>query len=218
MDTKSRQEHGRSAAIESVIFDMGGVLMTFDGLAFARVFAENEDDARLLDAALFGRTEWALLDAGAISHQTMARVAAEHLPRRLRPNLDALIAGWPAHSRPIEETNRLALDLKTRGLGIYVLSNASTRIEEQLSRAPVHPALDGWMASAFEHIMKPDPDIYRLLAHRFGLDVATCLFVDDNADNCIGAEIAGMRAHHFTGDACALAETIDRLARPARSL
>ena len=50
----SNMGHG---TVENVVFDMGNVLMTFDGL-------------------LFARPEWALLDAGAISHDTMLRIAA----------------------------------------------------------------------------------------------------------------------------------------------
>ena len=39
--------------IENVIFDMGNVLLRFDGMLFSRIFTKNEDDARLLDEALF---------------------------------------------------------------------------------------------------------------------------------------------------------------------
>ena len=34
------------------------------------------------------------------------------------------------------------------------------------------------------------------------------MFVDDNADNCEGARVAGMEAFHFTGDAAALEQAI----------
>ncbi len=69
----SNMGHG---TVENVVFDMGNVLMTFDGLLFSRAWAGSGDDAQLLNAALFARPEWALLDAGAISHDTMLRIAA----------------------------------------------------------------------------------------------------------------------------------------------
>ena len=188
-----------NAPIENVIFDMGNVLMTFDGERFARAFTENEDDARLLHAALFGRTEWALLDAGVIGHDTMRRLAEAALPERLHGALHECIARWPERSEPIGAVNDLVARLKERGLGIYLLSNASTRIHEQLDRMPAWPLMDGYVVSAFERIMKPDPAIYLLLCERYGLDPASCLFVDDSADNCAGAEAAGMRSFHFTG-------------------
>ena len=72
--------------LRNIIFDMGNVLMTFDGHEFASAFTEDEEDADLLYAALFGRTEWALLDSGTIDHATMLRVAEAHIPERLLPH------------------------------------------------------------------------------------------------------------------------------------
>ena len=185
---------------KNVVFDMGNVLMTFDGPHFSRIFTDTPEDAALLDGALFGSPLWTLLDSGTISHETMARYAERHLPERLHPNLRECLAHWPEHSLPIEGTNDLAIRLKGEGYGIYVLSNASTRIMEQLGHAPVMPFLDGYVVSANERLMKPDPAIYQLLCDRYGLSPADCLFVDDNEDNCIGARVADMHAYHFTGD------------------
>lgn len=199
---------GALKPVRNVIFDMGGVLMNFDGPYFASLFTETPEDAALLNAALFGSTTWALLDSGTISHDTMARYARAHLPERLHPNLAECIAHWPERSEPLAPTNDLAIRLKREGYGIYLLSNASTRIMEQLAHAPALPHLDGYVVSGFERIMKPDPAIYHLLCLRYRLDPAECLFVDDNADNCEGARTAGMRTFHFTGDAVALEAAI----------
>lgn len=125
-----------TSSIRNVIFDMGGVLMTFDSKRFATIFTDTEEDAELLDRALFNRNEWALLDAGVISHETMRRIAEAALPERLLPNLHECIAHWPEHSEPIAPTNSFAAQLKKRGFGLYLLSNASTRIDEQLGHCP----------------------------------------------------------------------------------
>lgn len=193
----------------NVVFDMGNVLMTFDGPYFARCFTDSDDDARLLHAALFGRPEWALLDAGAIGHDTMRRVAEAHLPLRLHAALHACLEHWPERSEPIIPVCDLVARLKRAGAGVYLLSNASTRIDLQLAGCPAYPLMDGRVVSGFERVMKPDPAIYLLLCGRYGLDPARCLFVDDNADNCRGAEVAGMRAHRFDGDAAALEDAVE---------
>ena len=197
--------------IENFVFDMGNVLMRFDGLLFARAFTESEDDARRLNDALFNRAEWALLDAGAISYDTMRRIAAASLPERLLPALEACFDGWPALSEPLAEVNELAISLKQRGHGLYLLSNAGLKIEGQLNHMPAMPYLDGAVVSAFERTMKPDVAIYRLFCERYGLEPESCLFIDDNANNCAGARLAGMRAYRFTGDVGALEAHIDGL-------
>lgn len=197
------------AELKHVVFDMGNVLMTFNGPAFARHYTDSDEDAHLLDEALFGSTAWALLDAGVIGHDTMRHIAEAHLPGHLHPNLHECFARWPECSEPLEDVCDLAIRLKQRGLGIYLLSNASTSIDLQMSRCPANDLLDGRVVSGFERIMKPDPTIYQLLCRRYDLDPASCLFVDDNRDNCLGAERAGMRSYHFTGDAAKLERAID---------
>lgn len=145
------------ASRRNVVFDMGNVLMTFDGHEFARAFVGCEEDARTLYEGTFGRVEWSLLDSGTIDHQTMLRVALAHTPERLHASVRECLARWPEHSRVIEPTNDLALRLHEAGWGVYVLSNASDRIEEQLSRTPVFGVLDGIVVSGRERLMKPDP-------------------------------------------------------------
>lgn len=194
--------------IRNVIFDMGNVLMTFDGPRFAGLFTDTLEDADLLDGALFGTTMWSLLDSGTISHETMRRYALAHLPERLHLNLNECFDHWPEHSEPIAATNELGIRLKREGYGIYVLSNANARIMDQLGHAPVTPYLDGCVVSAKERIMKPDPAIFRLLCLRYRLDPAECLFVDDNADNCEGARVAGLRAFHYQDNVAELEASI----------
>lgn len=198
--------------VRYVIFDMGNVLMTFNGPYFASRFTDTPEDATLLNAALFGSPLWTLLDSGTIGHETMTRYAEHHLPERLHPNLHECLARWPERSEAIVDVNELGIRLKEEGFGVYVLSNASTRIMEQLGHAPVIPYVDGVVVSADERIMKPDPSIYQLLCERYDLDPEECLFVDDNEDNCIGARVAGMHAYHFTGDVADLEAAVRQLA------
>lgn len=194
--------------IKNVVFDMGNVLMLFDGPYFSAQFTDNEADAAALQRALFGSPVWNLLDSGTISYDTMLRVARAHLDERLWPNLDACFAGWAAYSAPIEETNALAAELKREGYGIYLLSNAGTCIHDQLNHMPAWSLMDGAVVSGEERLMKPDPAIYQLLCERYGLLAEECLFVDDNADNCEGARVAGMRAVRYAGDVAAIREAL----------
>ena len=98
MAVATREPGIRARDVKNVVFDMGNVLMRFDGELFARDFTDNEEDAQLLFQALFGRTEWALLDSGTISHETIARVATAMLPPAAR--LTCQISEAPCHSSP----------------------------------------------------------------------------------------------------------------------
>jgi HAD superfamily hydrolase (TIGR01509 family) len=196
------------SSIRNVIFDMGGVLMRFDGRFFASFYASGEADARAISEALFESSSWPLLDAGVIDEDTMERVAAAALPERLHAPLHECFMHWHEHSDPYPEANELALRLKREGYGIYLLSNAGKRFTEQSRRMTAFPYMDGWLVSAWERIMKPDPAIYQLICERYALDPAMCLFVDDNANNVEGARLAGMQGFHYEGDAAALERAI----------
>ena len=173
--------------LRAIVFDMGNVLMTFDGPYFASCFTDTPEDAALLNDALFGAPIWALLDSGTVSHETALRVATAHLPERLRPNVEKCFRHWPELSEPLEDVNDL------------------------LGHAPATPHLDGVVVSGIERVMKPDPAIFLLLCERYGLAPEECIFIDDNADNCEGARVAGMHAYHFTGNAAELEATIRAL-------
>lgn len=189
-------------AIKNVVFDMGNVLIDFNGAAYASHFADSPEDAAAINEALFKAPIWTLLDSGTISHTTMARYAQARLPERLHEAVAACEEGWPAYAEPIAPTNKLAARLKAQGFGVYLLSNAPVGIIEKLApHVPAFAHMDGQVVSGPERIMKPDPAIYELLCSRYALDPAECLFIDDNPDNCIGAEVIGMQTFHFTGDA-----------------
>lgn len=49
-----------------------------------------------------------------------------------------------------------------------------------------------------EGLAKPNPAIFRLIADRLEVSPSDCVMIDDLADNCEGAEIAGMYAVQHT--------------------
>ncbi|MCH3968473.1 MAG: HAD family phosphatase [Atopobiaceae bacterium] len=199
-------------SIANVVFDMGNVLLRWEPAYFSHLFADSDADAELIRTSLFESPEWPLLDAGAISEDTMGRIAELRLPEadraRLRPVLHRTFEEWDLHQRQIPQTNDLVRRLHDEGMGTYLLTNAGTRFARQRGNIPSADVMDGILVSAHEHLMKPDPAIYQLLCTRFGLRPETCLFVDDNPMNVDGAERAGMAGFVFTGDVEALERTV----------
>lgn len=190
--------------IENVIFDMGGVLMTFEPEKYASYHTTSPADAKLVADALFLTPEWWQLDAGAMGEETAERCCAERLPERLHGALHETLAHWDENREPIEAMNDLAMRLKHAGLGLYLLSNAGVRFSRLGKSLPIYPYLDGYVVSAYEHVVKPDPAIYEILCTRYDLDPESCLFVDDVQRNIEGAAIAGMQGYRFDGDEPAL--------------
>ena len=55
------------------------------------------------------------------------------------------------------------------------------------------------MVSAEEKLVKPNPDIFRALLERFGLEAERCFFVDDSPSNVEGAMGVGLNGCVFKG-------------------
>ncbi|MBQ2312096.1 MAG: HAD-IA family hydrolase, partial [Firmicutes bacterium] len=69
--------------------------------------------------------------------------------------------------------------------------------DEYWNTIPGSEYFDGKVVSAFEKLVKPQPEIYRVLLDRFGLVPEECLFVDDREINLAGAAICGMQSMAF---------------------
>ena len=59
--------------IKNIVFDMGNVLVGWTPMEFALRAAGNEEDAKVLYAALFEPREWGMADAGLLSREELLR-------------------------------------------------------------------------------------------------------------------------------------------------
>ena len=196
------------ASITNIVFDMGGVLMDWDPVKISLLLCPDPDDAALLRKAVFDSREWGFADAGAVKPETIAWTAKLKLPERLHDLADVFALRWYDAFEPMEATGALARELKAQGYGVYLLSNANTLFSRYRDRIPAIDVFDGILVSCYEHVVKPDEAIYQLFCERYGLEPASCLFVDDLRRNVMGAERAGMSGYLFDGDADALREFI----------
>jgi 2-haloacid dehalogenase len=195
---------------QTLVFDIGNVLIEWDPrFLYRTIFA---DEAEM---------EWFL------GHVCTAAWNLEQ--DRGRPFGDAVaerIALFPEHeqairafdqrwletvSGPIAGSVDLLSRIRENGIPDYAITNFS---HEKFPIAKAHfPFLEGFrgtIVSGEEKLLKPEPEIYRLLLDRYGLEAADCVFIDDSPANVEGARAVGMHAVHFTGPE-ALATDLRRL-------
>ncbi|HEU4410672.1 MAG TPA: HAD-IA family hydrolase [Polyangiaceae bacterium] len=113
----------------------------------------------------------------------------------------ALVAAW---STPRGEVDRVVLGLLTRARGrarVVLVSNATTRLEDDLAVLGVLGAVDAVVNSARVGLVKPEPELYRLAAAIAGVCPEECLFVDDALENVEAAHGVGMVGVHYRGHA-----------------
>ena len=108
------------------------------------------------------------------------------------------------------EMGDLVRDLKAKGYGIYLCSNASVRMLTCYKEVlPAVECFDGILFSAEVLCMKPQKEMYGHFFERFGLKPEECYFIDDLPNNIAGAKACGMDGYCFAdGDVEKLKRTL----------
>ena len=187
--------------IKNILFDMGQVLIRFDQKYFIKRLGIDDADLDLLLREVYRSVEWVQMDRGTLREEDAFRSISKRLPERLHDAAWKLICMW---DRPILEVAgmyELVEELKGLGYGIYLLSNASVRQHDYWPRIPASRFFDGKLISADVHVIKPQPEIYRLCLEKFGLQAEECFFIDDAPANIEGALCCGIAGAVFHGDA-----------------
>ena len=185
-------------AIDTVVFDIGNVLLEWDPRhLYRKVFADAGDMERFLGSVC--TSDWnRQQDAGRSWREAESELIARFPDQE--PHIRAFRARWREMvPGAIDGTVRLKDELKAAGVPLYAITNfAADTFAEARARFAFLNDFRGIIVSGSERILKPDLAIYRLLASRYDLDLTRAVFIDDSAANCEGARKAGMAAIHFT--------------------
>lgn len=198
--------------IRNIIFDMGQVLIRWTPTQIASLLELPAKDVQLVERELLRSVEWILLDRGTITEADAVESVCARLPEYLHDGVRQLVTGWWNWPLvPVDGMAQLVRELKSMGYGIYLLSNASSRLHEFFDRIPGAECFDGKLVSADHGLLKPQSEIYWTLYAQFALNPAECVFVDDLPSNVDGAMLTGMTGLVFHGD-------VSRLRRELRAL
>lgn len=137
----------------------------------------------------------------------LGRIDLQEWVRSIAEGLSGLVAeepmAWELGTALVEspfsadETVVALLRRARTRLPLVLVSNATLRLEDDLTALGLADLADDVVNSARVGLAKPDPRIYRLAADLAGVRPDRCLFVDDNEENVTAAVALGMRGVHF---------------------
>ena len=109
---------------------------------------------------------------------------------------------------PNHETYEWAKELKAAGYLVGILTNMPLTFIPWYNRAAsaFRALADAEVISAQVGMVKPFPEIYRLMVQRLGIASNECVFFDDLPQNVDGARAAGLNSEVFTSVAAAKAD------------
>ena len=179
--------------IKSIVFDVGGVLMTDVPLKkiaeeLSLRFSMSQEE---LHSYLYPNKHWTLLTLGEISEDeywehflkaSKVKVDVKELRDRVRTEL-----------RPIEENVEIVPLLKSQ-YKLAILSNHSKEWSEFMTKKyDFFKCFEQIIFSCNAGLRKPDPQIYKLAMTKLGSEPEECLFIDDKQRNTDGAQKVGMK-------------------------
>lgn len=203
-------------SIDTVVFDLGGVLIDWDPRHLYRQLFDDHDAMERFLADICS-PQWNLQqDAGRPWREAVAELSARH------PAHAALIAAYHARwlemlAGEIPGSVAILHELRERGLRLYALTNWSHEtFPVARERFPFLRWFEGILVSGEERLIKPDPAIFRLLLSRYGIAPQRAVFIDDAPHNVAGAAAEGLHAVRFR-DAAQLRRDLVALGLPLRA-
>lgn len=189
----------RNPMIDTVVFDLGGVLIDWNPrYLYRRLFDDEAAMEHFLAHVCTG--PWnEQQDAGRPWSEAIEGLQAKHpehapLIAAFRERWEEMLAG------PIAGSVELLAELRSRGVRLYALTNWSNEtFPRALELYDFLHWFQGIVVSGEERLIKPDPRIYQCLFERYGVDPARSLYIDDARRNVDAAAALGMQAWWFQG-------------------
>ncbi|MGI5488299.1 HAD-IA family hydrolase [Microtetraspora malaysiensis] len=188
---------------DAVLCDFDGVLRFHDPVAQARIdetygLAPGTILKTALSPALMGPASLGLItceewEASLVTAFADVLGSAGRAARLVEEF--AAVPSW------IDEEARGLLAEARRRVPVVLVTNATTRLEEDLNRLGMAGFADAVVSSARVGVAKPDRRIYEIAAERAGAAVERCLFVDDRPENVAAAAALGMTGVVYGGPA-----------------
>lgn len=180
-----------------IILDMGNVLLEWNKDKILKAVAKTQNDYLILDKVIFQSGLWERLDLGTLTREELVDRVLSLLGDIYKKKVEEVIWNWPAYIDIYTEVFPMLARLKENGHRIFVLSNTSPVFYELLKDqlAPLEKILDGFVLSCDIKAIKPDREMFEEILHKYQLDPANCVFLDDIADNTKMAESLGIRAY-----------------------
>lgn len=183
--------------INTVIFDIGKVLAGYGWERYLRGIAPEEEAYRAVEQAVFLSPDWVEHDKGLLTEEEEIRDFISNAPgyekeiRQTYENLGECV--WK-----LDYALPWVQELKSRGFGVFALSNWPKHIYDQRKdKLDFLDLMDGYILSYREHVIKPDPAVFRLLLERYRIEPEKAVFIDDTLKNIEAAERLGIHGIHF---------------------
>jgi len=177
--------------IDTVLCDVGDVIIMFDRVVAATIESRHGLEPGSLLQNVLKSPEGKLAMVGEIDQKCWRRAMARKLG-------DEAVAEWlDYHGDVNHQVIALLKEIRSQGVHLVLLSNATTRLWDDLAFHDLGSLADAVFCSADIGRAKPNPDSYRYAARHGGFCLDRALYVDDTSSWVAAAARLGMHGHVF---------------------
>ena len=187
--------------IKNIIFDIGGVLVSFEPDRVFREMGLPEEEVQILYQHTAKSPYWKELDRGVLPKEEVFQTMVNTMPEEYRSHaMEFFTSRIPEAVKSFDYSADWLKDLKERGYNIYLLTNYPEWLFETHWKEgfTFTPYVDGKVVSGKVKQIKPDHEIYQTLIKKYSLNPAESVFIDDVKENVQAAKETGLNSFQFT--------------------
>ncbi len=182
--------------IDTVIFDVGGVLVDFHPEAGMREMGFSDEAVKVFNNKIFSGL-WEECDRYPYEDKEIRDLFKSRVPGYER-EVDIMWDNLHPISNAYEYSVGWLRELKAQGLKIYILSNFGKRAFEINSEIyPFLELIDGRVISYEVQLIKPEPEIYKCIIDKYSILPENAVFIDDRKINIDAAIKFGLKGIVF---------------------
>lgn len=183
--------------IDTVIFDIGRVLVKFEWKEYLAGFHFPRETEEILGKAIFLNPAWQEYDRGVLSDEEILSLLCFAAPG-YEPEIRKVFEAFPSCLSQLPYAVPWISSLKKRGYHVFYLSNyAETTRRKNPEALSFLPLCDGGLMSFEVKLVKPEPEIYQTLFERCHIVPEHAVFIDDTAPNLETARKLGLHTILF---------------------
>lgn len=182
--------------IDTVIFDLGGVLVDFRPYEGMEKLGFDEKTINTFKEKIFSGV-WEECDRFPYEDNEIRDLFKKHIPEYSR-EVDILWDNISVITAVNDYSEEWLRSLKEKGLKLYILSNYGKQsFKINSKKYGFLRYVDGRVISYEYEYLKPEPQLYEELLKKYNINRETAVFIDDRKENVEGALKVGLNALVF---------------------
>lgn len=185
--------------IKNIIFDIGGVLLEYNSKTYLDKLNIEESKRKELNNIIFHNQKWRDCLNGFINSEKLIDYLGKENPK-YKNEIEQILSkdNLKYMLPPKKDMIEYYKGLKQKGYKIYLCSNITECTYDYIKdNFEIIQIADGGVFSCFEHISKPNIEIYQNLINKYQINVIESIFIDDTNKNIISASKIGLKTILF---------------------